>query len=69
MEEFEDLTAFQLRKLLVNTMIEKRGRDYALGWLSVAYEHGNRLTDQNRDFLIDQIRELRLTSSPNRCNL
>jgi hypothetical protein len=32
MEEFESLTTLQLRKLLVDTMIEKRGRDHALLW-------------------------------------
>ena len=59
MKEFEVMSIVELRKLLVDTIIEVQGRDYALGWLHSAYSHGSRLLDENRDYVIDQIREYR----------
>lgn len=58
MEEFEGMSLVSLRKLLVDTIIEVQGRDFALGWLHSAYSYG-RLIDEDRDHLISQIREYR----------
>jgi len=57
-KEFEDMSLVSLRKLLVDTIIDVNGRDYALGWLYSAYAYGSAL-DENRDHLIGQIREYR----------
>lgn len=52
------MSLVSLRKLLVDTIIDVNGRDYALGWLYSAYAYGSAL-DENRDHLIGQIREYR----------
>jgi hypothetical protein len=59
MEEFKNMSLIELRKLLVDTIIDVRGKDYALGWLHSAYSYGSRFTDEDRDQLIDQIRDWR----------
>jgi hypothetical protein len=60
MTNFDEISLFQLRKLLVETIIDAQGRDYALGWLSSAYAsysvHG---IDTDREHLIAQICEYR----------
>lgn len=63
MKEFENMTLVQLRKNLVDTIVETRGKDYALGWLYSAYSLGGRGVDDDRDHLIAQIREYRETVS------
>jgi hypothetical protein len=59
MEEFENLTPIKLRGMLAEIIIEVYGKNYALGWLQSAYTFGNRFIDEDRDYLIDQIREYR----------
>lgn len=59
MEEFEGMSIVSLRKLLVDTIIEVQGRDFALGWLHSAYSYGAHPVDDERDHVIAQIREYR----------
>jgi hypothetical protein len=59
MEEFENLTEAELRKLLIATIEETHGRDYLLGWLKFAYTNGHIYIDTDRDFLIAEIRNFR----------
>lgn len=59
MNEFEVMTPIDLRKLLVDTIIDAQGRDYALGWLSSAFTYGNGPIDNDREHLIAQICEYR----------
>lgn len=56
MEEFNNLNIFQLREILVGRLEETYGRDYAFGWLKIAYRNGHIAIDTNRALLIDQIR-------------
>ena len=59
MEEFENLGLSQLRKILVDTIIDAKGKYYALGWLHSAYTYGNPRIDEDRDHLISKICEYR----------
>lgn len=59
MNEFEVMSLIDLRKLLVDTIIEAQGRDYALGWLSSAYAYSVNGIDNDREHLIAQICEYR----------
>lgn len=59
MNEFEVMSLIDLRKLLVETIIDAQGRDYALGWLSYAFAYGTRDMDADRQLLIAQICEYR----------
>jgi hypothetical protein len=59
MNKFENMTLGQLRKNLVDAIVETRGKDYALGWLYSAYSLGGHGVDDDRDHLIAQIREYR----------
>jgi hypothetical protein len=57
MQEFENHTMTELRRVLVDTIVEVRGRDYAFGWIQGAYCYGHTAIDTNRDLLVAQIRE------------
>jgi hypothetical protein len=57
MEEFENLSLYELRQLLVDRLEETYGRDYAFGWLKTAYAFGHNMYDTERDMLIKQIRD------------
>ena len=59
MNEFEVMSLVDLRKLLVETIIDAHGRDYVLGWLSSAFAYGTHDMDNDRDHLIAQICEYR----------
>jgi len=59
MEEFENLTEVELRKLLIATIEQTNSRDYLLGWLKAAYINGHTRADIDRDFLIAEIRDFR----------
>lgn len=59
MEEFDGMSLVELRKLLVDTIVDAQGRDYALGWLSSAFAYGTSIIDKDRDHVIGQIREYR----------
>jgi hypothetical protein len=63
MEDLENMTLVQLRKNLVDAIVDTRGKDYALGWLYSAYSLGGRGIDDDRDQLIAQIREYRPAAS------
>lgn len=58
MTDFETMSLIDLRKMLINTIIEKNGRDYALGWLHSAFVYDTcRETDNDREHLIAQIQK------------
>jgi hypothetical protein len=58
MNEFEGLDLVNLRKLLVEAIVDSCGRDYALGWLSSAYAYFG-ATDNEKEFVIEQILDYR----------
>jgi hypothetical protein len=55
----ENMSLIDLRKLLVETIIDAQGRDYALGWLSSAYAYSVNGIDNDSEHLISQIEEYR----------
>jgi hypothetical protein len=59
MTNLETMSLIDLRKLLVETIIDAQGRDYALGWLTSAYAYSVQGIDTDREHLIAQIYEYR----------
>ena len=57
MEEFDNLSLYELRQLLVDRLEETYGRDYAFGWLKTAYAFGHNMYDTEHNMLIKQIRD------------
>lgn len=52
----KNLTTEQLRRLLINAMIQSKGNDHVFGWLAAAYYEGRcPEVDEDKDYLIKQI--------------
>jgi hypothetical protein len=59
MENFENAGVIELRKLLLDAIEAKYGKDYLIGWLRSAYAYGNYQGDNDRDALITAINQHR----------